>query len=181
MNATLLRLMVIAQEHMAGTPTTDAAVAATPVPTPMPTPEAIPHATPHAAPGLPAPPSVPAPPSPEPLGTPGGPELQDQAVGFVAKIAAFFKYDFFPNLWMYLTFVFLCVIAVLIFIAINIGVRFILDPILQKVFRFDESSKVPSVIGGIASIVAAVLVFQWFYHAFPALQPPVQFVMRHFQ
>lgn len=168
MNATLLRLMVIAQEHMAGTPAPDAgSVAATPVPPPMP--------TPHAAPGMPAPPA------PAPTGTPGGPELQDQAVGFVAKIAAFFKYDFFPNLWMYLTFVFLCVIAVLIFIAINIGVRFVLDPILQKVFRFDESSKVPSVIGGIASIVAAVLVFQWFYHTFPALWPPVHFVMRHFQ
>ncbi|MCL4235475.1 MAG: hypothetical protein KJ042_13260 [Deltaproteobacteria bacterium] len=171
MNATLLRLMVIAQEHMAGTPAPGPEAAATPVPTPL----SPPMPTPHAAPGLPAPPA------PTPTGTPGGPELQDQAVGFVAKIDAFFKYDFFPNLWMYLTFVFLCVIAVLIFIAINIGVRFILDPILQKVFRFDESSKVPSVIGGIASIVAAVLVFQWFYHAFPALQPPVQFVMRHFQ
>ncbi len=168
MNSTLLRLMVIAQEHMAPSPTPGADAAATPVPPPMP--------TPHAAPGLPAPPA-----SPAPTGTPGGPELQDQAVGFVAKIAAFFKYDFFPNLWMYLTFVFLCVIGVLIFIAINIGVRFALDPIFHKVFRFEEHSKVPPIIGGIASIIAAIFVFQWFYHAFPALWPPVHFVMRHFQ
>ena len=130
-------------------------------------------------------------PTPPPIGKPSGKpaeipmppagEVKDRAVGLVEKIAGFFKYDFFPNLWMYLTLVFMLVIGVVIFAGLNFIVRSITDPILNKVFRIPESSKAPAYIGGIASIVAAVIVFQWLYASFPTLQPPVRFLLDRFR
>jgi uncharacterized membrane protein len=81
---------------------------------------------------------------------------------------------------MYLTLFFMGVIAVLIFIGINITVRFIIDPIVIKVFRLEESSKFPSLVGGAASIAMSVVVFQWIYETFTAIQPPIQFILNRF-
>ena len=81
---------------------------------------------------------------------------------------------------MYLTLIFMLVIGVVIFAGINLVVRSITDPIFHKIFRFDESSRVPMVIGGFLSLVVTVLAFQWFYDTFPALSPPVNFVLSKF-
>ena len=97
------------------------------------------------------------------------------------KIVSFFRDDFFPNLWMYLTLFFMLVIGVLVFAAINIAIRFIVDPIFHKVLRFDESSKVPPIVGAIISVIVAVVGFQWLYATFPTLQPPMELILKHFR
>ncbi|MCZ7586418.1 MAG: hypothetical protein M5R36_25530 [Deltaproteobacteria bacterium] len=132
------------------------------------------------APSLPAPPPAPVPHTPAPPRPELPGEVKEEAVGFLYKIVAFFKYDFFPNLWMYLTLVFIIVISVVIFAGINIVVRSITDPIMHKVFRFGEDSRIPPLLGGLASVIVTILVLQWFYNSFPALRPPVEFVTSRF-
>jgi len=129
-------------------------------------------------------PKVPTPPPLNPaekVNLPSGEQVKEKVVGFVGKIVSFFKDDFFPNLWMYLTIVFMIVLAVIVFAAINFLVRAVTDPIFHKVLRFKEESRVPGLIGGVVSIVVAFIVFQFVYRAFPALQPPLQFLVRHFR
>ncbi|MBZ0273708.1 hypothetical protein K8I61_16840 [bacterium] len=105
---------------------------------------------------------------------------KEEVVGFVGKIVGFFKYDFFPNLWMWMTLVFMLVIAVVIFAGITLVVRTITDPIIVKVFRMDESTKIPALVGGVLSVVVAIFAFQWFYDMFPALHPPIAFLKARF-
>ena len=168
MNAALFRFLVIFQEHAAGAASGNAATGPTPPPKLAPPPGA-------ATGDFPVPKGLPSPPGPEVAR-----DVKEGAVNVIEKIIGFFKYDFFPNLWMYLTLIFMLVIGVVIFAGINIVVRSITDPIFHKIFRFDESSRVPMVIGGLLSLVVTVLAFQWLYNTFPALKPPVNFVLSKF-
>jgi hypothetical protein len=124
--------------------------------------------------------ATPAPMTPPAVPVPSGAEVKGEVVGVLGKIVGFFKYDFFPNLWMYLTLIFMLVLCVVIFAAINFIVRSLTDPVMHKVLRFGEDSRVPAVGGGILSIIVAVLAFHWIYATFPALQPPVHFILNKF-
>jgi len=133
--------------------------------------------TAEATPGVPTPPPIEV---PKEIPILPGEEVKEKAIGFVDKIAGFFKYDFFPNLWMYLTLIFMLVLCVLIFACINLVVRSITDLLFVKILRMEESSKMPAILGGIASIIVAVFLFQWIYRTFPALRPPVEFLLHRF-
>lgn len=91
-------------------------------------------------------------------------EYLDKAIAFLSNAVS-------HELGRYLLIIFLIGFMFVFFFFGNLLVRAIIDPILQKIFRVKEGSRIPAVIGFILALVLSYFALGLIYGWLPQLSP----------
>jgi len=91
----------------------------------------------------------------------------------LADIGSFFRDDLLPNIGHYLLQGFMLLVVLIVFVAITIVVRLLIDPLLLKVFRLREDSRLPGFLALVLSLVVLGYALIFAANRFAPVRPTV--------